>query len=265
MTMPLPRVRQLVLAALELKEAEDTLCSVLEVEVGFRDDLSGFGLENIVIPIGDTFLEVVSPITNPPEKSAAGRHIARCGGDCGYMVIIQVLDFGATFNLIEAHSLRRVWDIDRENHGVHAQAAHLHPLDVPGAILSLDQMTPTDGWQWGGPHWREKVAEDGPSVELCGATFTSTDPARLAQMWNKPLGLEVKDNHGDAVITLGQTHLRFSVATKAGAVPHRLDSFQLRVRDEDAGQGILKRAKTRGLDVEKKAFTTHGVRFELIA
>ena len=44
---------------------------MLDLEVGFRDPgVELFGLRNAVIPVGDTFLEVVSPIK---EGTTAGR------------------------------------------------------------------------------------------------------------------------------------------------------------------------------------------------
>jgi len=42
-----------------------------------------------------------------------------------------------------------VWDTERPD----AVDVHLHPLDVPGALVAVDTMNPTDSWRWGGPEW----------------------------------------------------------------------------------------------------------------
>ena len=58
------RLRQLALAAHDLEPTLEALCDVLGIEVGFRDPgVGAFGLANGVMPVGDTFLEVVSPET----------------------------------------------------------------------------------------------------------------------------------------------------------------------------------------------------------
>ena len=57
------RIRQIVLAARELDPTVDALQAVLGVGAAFRDPgVAEFGLDNAVMPIGDQFLEVVSPL-----------------------------------------------------------------------------------------------------------------------------------------------------------------------------------------------------------
>lgn len=81
------RLRQVVLASTDLALTVDLLSDVLGVEVGFRDPhVSMFGLENAVFPIGETFLEVCSPVS---DDAALKRWIERRGGDSGYMLIVQ--------------------------------------------------------------------------------------------------------------------------------------------------------------------------------
>src|SRR4051812_12187086 len=92
--MALPRLRQAVVAAVDL----DSTCSAIEQDLGgrtpFHDEGVGhFGLHNAVYALGDTFLEVVSPTQ---DDTAAGRQIARAGGDCGYMCMFEVADEQAT-------------------------------------------------------------------------------------------------------------------------------------------------------------------------
>ena len=54
------RLRQVALVARKLGTAVEEIREVLGIEVGFADPGVGvFGLENAVLPVGDTFLEVV--------------------------------------------------------------------------------------------------------------------------------------------------------------------------------------------------------------
>ena len=147
------RIRQLVLVAGQRDSVVDDLCSLFEIEVAFYDPgIIHFGLENAVIPVGDTFLEVVSPIQ---EETTAGRYLERRNGNGGYMVIVQTEDLKSEKARVEAEGIGIVWNADREEEGIHAQAIHLHPRDVGGAILSIDSMTPPKAWLWQVPHGKK--------------------------------------------------------------------------------------------------------------
>src|SRR5262245_66578243 len=81
------RLRQVALVAAELEPAVDSLCDVLGLEVAYHDPgVEVFGLRNAVMPVGDTFLEVVAP---DRPGTTAGRLLDQRGGDGGYMVIVR--------------------------------------------------------------------------------------------------------------------------------------------------------------------------------
>src|SRR4029453_17258133 len=81
------RLRQVVIAARDLETTVGHLTAVLGIAVSFRDPgVAEFGLVNSVMPVGDTFLEVVSPVA---ASAPARRFIDRRGGDGGYMVMLQ--------------------------------------------------------------------------------------------------------------------------------------------------------------------------------
>ena len=81
------RIRQLVIVCEDRDSVVNELCSLFQIEVAFYDPgIIHFGLENAVLPVGDTFLEVVSPVK---ENTTAGRYLKKRKGDGGYMVIIQ--------------------------------------------------------------------------------------------------------------------------------------------------------------------------------
>lgn len=71
------KLRQIPLVAEDLPAVKDIIFEVLGLEEAFVDEGVGqFGLHNIVMRIGDTYLEVVSPLQ---EGTTAGRLLDRRG------------------------------------------------------------------------------------------------------------------------------------------------------------------------------------------
>jgi len=180
--MALPRLRQAVVAAIDLDET----CAAIERKLGgrapFHDEGVGhFGLRNAVYALGDTFLEVVSPIR---DETAAGRQIARAGGDCGYMCMFELADEQATRARIADAGARLVHDHSHPD----IVDLHLHPKDVPGAIVALDITNPVGSWRWGGPAWTAMIPDHAPGG-LRGLTVAAHDPEKLALIWAQLLGV----------------------------------------------------------------------------
>jgi hypothetical protein len=136
-----------------------------------------FGLRNAVFALGDTFLEVVSPVAG---DTAAGRLIERRGGDCGYMLMFQVEDLAERRAQVRELGVREVFEVSLED----IAEVHLHPRDIRGAIVSLSQPNPPTGWRWGGPDWESRAAR----VRLAGATVEVADPEATGQRWERILG-----------------------------------------------------------------------------
>jgi hypothetical protein len=178
------RLRQIALAASDLGATVEALVDVLGIEVAFRDPgVAVFGLENAVMPIGETFLEVVSPVR---ADATARRWIAKRGGDAGYMAIFQCSDLGALAT--EAARAKDagaavVWE------GEHAggRTAHFHPREL-GAIVSFDGMPSWEEWVWAGPSWRDHVHTK-TATAIAGAELAGPDPESLARRWGRLLGL----------------------------------------------------------------------------
>src|SRR5437588_1233618 len=149
---PLPRLRQAVLAARDLDAVADQLRRTLGLQEPYADPgVEYFGLRNAVFALGDTFLEVVSPIR---PDTAAGRLIERRGGDCGYMLMFQVEDLAAARERARAEGIREVFEVSLED----MSEVHLHPADMRGAIVSLSRPEPPESWRWGGPGWQDRSA-----------------------------------------------------------------------------------------------------------
>jgi hypothetical protein len=182
--MPLPRLRQVVLAAEDLSAT----CAAIERSLGAHDPfhdpgVGHFGLANAVYTIGDTFLEVVSPVTG---GTAAGRYMQRRGGDAGYMVMFEDGDEGALRSRLKSLDVRLVHDHSHRD----IVDLHLHPKDVPGAIVAVNVCTPEGSWRWGGPVWAGAIPDHDPGGVI-GLAVAAEDPAALATRWADVLGLDV--------------------------------------------------------------------------
>jgi len=176
----------------------------LGVERCFRDPgVAVFGLHNVLFPIGDTFLEIVSPTE---AGTTAGRQLERRQGDGGYMVILQTDDLEATRALATDADVRIVF----EAVGGGIVGLHFHPRDVGGAILSIDQPDEPAEWHWAGPVWRDHVRTDVVS-EIVEVTIQAEDPAAMAARWAAVIGASV--DGGSTSIALDRGVIRFVPVT----------------------------------------------------
>lgn len=168
--------------ASDLDSVVDTLCDELGLRVCFRDPGVGeFGLVNALMVIGDQFLEVVAPAT---EGTTAGRLLERRGGDGGYMVLFEVDDLDERMAAVSAAGVRTVWSADLPT----IRGRHLHPRDVGGAIVSLDEPSPAGSWTWGGPNWTTH-AETSVVSSIAGVSIAAVDPAAMQSRWRE-LGID---------------------------------------------------------------------------
>ena len=175
---PVPRLRQAVLAARDLQRAIERLAEELGLSEPYRDPaVAHFGLANAVFAIGDTFLEVVSPVDpeNPAARTAV-RQLERSGADpCGYMAMLQVDDLGAARQRARAAGVREVFEIELDD----MAEVHLHPGDMRGAIVSLSEPDPPESWRWGGPGWNGRTV----AGEVVGVVVAVDDPDAVSERW----------------------------------------------------------------------------------
>jgi hypothetical protein len=177
------RLRQAVLVAAALDPVVAQLRSELGLGEPFVDPGVGlFGLRNAVMALGDCFLEVVSPVAG---ATAAGRYLERRGGDCGYMLMFDVPDVRSARDRAAALGVRSVWEVDLPD----ISATHLHPADMAGAIVSIDQPRPPGSWRWAGPAWTGTAGLPAAGG-LSGAAVAVTDPTAAAERWARILGVD---------------------------------------------------------------------------
>ena len=245
------RLRQIALVGQDLDAAKADIVDVLGLGGDYADPGVGkYGLHNAVWPIGDTFLEVVSP---QQDGTTAGRLIEKRGGDGGYMVILQCDDLAQARARVAAEGVRVVDQFD----GKGVAFTHLHPRDVGAAILSIDHMEPKERWEWGGPDWRENVRTE-TSTGIVGAELQGDDPGAMAVRWAGVLGLPAEPQGEGWRIGLEGGELRF--VKPADGRGEGLGCFDVAVRDPEA---VRARAHARGRLDNEGRLTLCGTRVRL--
>ena len=241
-------IRQLVIVAKERDKVVENLCDLFQIKVAFHDPgIIHFGLENALLPIGNTFLEVISPVE---ENTTAGRFLDRRGGDGGYMVIVQVDDFNLSRKAVENAGI----DVVFESEDPKARAVHLHPKQLGGAILSLDYMDPPESWKWAGDNWSEEV--DTTLVEsISGVQVQSSDPNEMKRKWQSVLS--VNTEIAKSIINLDNTIIEFTEDVDGRG--NGVSAFQIKVNDKDE---INRRAQKMNLLINNQ-IEVGGVKFLL--
>ncbi len=245
------RIRQIALVAADLEPALADLRAVLDLGEAFADPgVGAFGLHNGVLPVGEQFLEVVSPVE---DGTTAGRYLARRGGDGGYMVIFQTRDLAARRRHFAARGVRTAWEIELDD----ISTVHLHPRDTGGALVSVDEARPWESWRWGGPGWRERVRTSRVRG-IAGIELQSPDPHALAARWSDVFRFVRQDDSLRFTLEDGAT-IEFCEARDERG--EGLRSVLLHANDREAA---TRAARERGLAVDEDAVTIAGLRFRLV-
>jgi len=177
-----PRLRQVALVATDCGRVAAALHAAFGWDDPFHDPgVDSFGLTNAVFTVGDTFVEVVAPVR---PGTTAGRYLERRGGDSGYMAIFQVPDLAVARQRVTAAGVRVVRTADLGD----VAGTHLHPKDVPGALVSIDWADPPESWRWAGPAWTGTAPSHSPGG-IAGVTVEVDDPGLAAARWAEVLGL----------------------------------------------------------------------------
>jgi len=221
-------IRQIALVARDMDAVVSELCEALGVEVCFNDTgVAEFGLQNALMAIGNTFLEVVSPTR---EGTTAGRLLERRHGDGGYMVLLQTQQLAADKQRMEQLGVRLVWQVDLDD----IAAVHLHPKDIGGAIVSFDQPTDPASWRWAGPNWQQ-LRGAGLVDRIVAAEIQAESPRIMAGRWAEVLDASASEL-GDGVhrVQLDEGEMRF-VSLRDGR-GEGLSGFDVRATGASVGR-----------------------------
>ncbi|MDX1581730.1 MAG: VOC family protein [Alphaproteobacteria bacterium] len=249
------RLRQLALVARELAPVEEALLGVFGLKVAHRDPaVAKFGLENIVVPVGDQFIEIVAPIE---PGTTAERYLDRRGGDGGYMVILQCTDPKGRNARAEELGIREVFRIDRADY----DGLQLHPRDTGGSFLEIDYTDgfdePDSPWYPAGKGWQSAKSTAVVSG-LAAAVLQSPEPRALAQRWAAILDHPLREDAGAFTLKLAQGEIRFT--QQADSRGEGLSGIDIKVNDR---AHVQREAAARGLVIENSQLSLCGVRFNL--
>lgn len=184
------RLRQVAVVAAELDPVLDQLRDELGLEVAHRDpSVASFGLVNAVLPVGNQFIEVVSPTR---DGTAAGRQLDRMGGDGGYMVICQTDDQAGFRERASSAGVRTAFEFTDDDG---YQGWQLHPGDTGGSFLEIDVQPPGDDdpWMPAGAGWQHAVRTDVVDG-IVAVELEVPDPDATAGRWRELLGREHFDD-----------------------------------------------------------------------
>ena len=93
------------------------------------------------------------------------------------MVIVQLDDLDAQRERMADLDVRIAFEASTTG----LKGLHLHPADVGGAILSLDEADPPESWSWAGPDWAYH-SSDAVSA-MTAVEIQADDPGALAGRW----------------------------------------------------------------------------------
>lgn len=254
------RLRQICLVAHDIGKVVDDLCDVFAIEVCHRDpNVAHFGLVNALMPVGTSFIEVVSPKV-PGSSTAAGRYLDRRGGDGGYMVINDCDDVGVYRDRAAVLGIRAVED---RSYAGKADLLQLHPRDTGGAILEFDHHVggeSLDGsYHWAGSEWHQHVRTSRVH-SIRAVVLQSDDAPSLAERWGTIFKRDVREHGSTLEIALDNALVRFVPPMNARG--EGICSIEIGVSDRAA---IVRSAKARGLcvTVATESIDLCGVSFRL--
>lgn len=247
------RLRQVCLVAPHLEPVVSDLAAIFGLDVCYRDPHVGkYGLENALLPVDTTLLEVVAPFQ---DGTAAGRFLHRTGNRGGYMAIFACADPDERGRHAGTLGVRTANVIDHPPyHGV-----QLHPRDCRAAFIEFNHTEGSDNiggpYPPAGPNWQSSIRTD-VTQALLGVELQSPDPAGLARHWSAIIGapVSVADN-GDPEIVLVNGRIRF-----VKGADELMTGVMMQVRDVDA---VLSAAKTKGHAIEGRSLLLGGVAFRL--
>lgn len=252
--MAAPRLRQVCLVAPELAPVEADLAAILDLRPVHRDpNLAVYGLENVILPVGQRFIEIVAPIE---ANTAAGRFLDSSGGRGGYMAIFDCSDPEAR----AAHAERLgIPVVNRLAHETYT-GRQLHPRHCRAAMIEFNHTeggADPHGPYWpAGPHWRDAPAST-VTRRLAGIDLHTPVPEDLALHWSRILRTDWEALDDGFRLDAVGADLRFRFDENPREC---LGALRLTVAEPDAA---LRRAADRGHPVSADFFHLAGVQWRL--
>lgn len=250
------RLRQICLVVRDLAAVERDFTEVFGLSPCHRDPHIGqFGLHNVLLPVGTSFFEIVSPVV---DGTAAGRYLRRRQGDGGYMAIFDGDDLYGWRGHMSALGVREAAFLDFDGFN----SVQMHPKDTGGPLLEINHTVggadlhgayfpAGDGWQ---DHVRTERVCGISAVEI-----QADEPEGLASRWAALLRREGPVQDGESWrVAVDNAIIRFVHARDGRG--EGLGGVDLEVADCAA---VLDAAASLRLQISDDAIVIGGLRCRL--
>jgi len=179
MTKHLRALRQVALITRDLEESLRFWTGLLDLEECYRDDLSAFGLSNVLMPIGDGFLEVLQ-VEDP--GSAGARFLERRGEGL-YMTIFEGTDAASLLGDLAEQDVPIAW----QHESPHYVSIHLHPKAMGRVLYSIEHPKQPGEWPPAGFDWRRHVRTN-VVRRIVGVGLLTANADEDAGRWHRLFG-----------------------------------------------------------------------------
>jgi hypothetical protein len=224
-------LRQVGFATLDHDAAVQTAIKLFELGSSFDDPLLEVRqLADFTAPIGPyTYVEVLAPTT---EDHSVARWLRKVGDASGWVLSTQVPSLAGVRERAAEHNVR----VAVETHALGHDIIQLHPKDVGGVLLELDEFLPRSGWFW----------DDMPAAIAAQASRTTKadnivavdvavdEPVAMAALWAAIIGIDPPVATGDgAAISFTSRTIRFVPSTGR----HGIVAVDVHATDREYGPG----------------------------
>ena len=200
----LERLRQVAFMVRDLKEGHDLYRRTLGMESCFSEDLSQFGLKNLVLPAGEgTFVELLQPTD---ADTPGGRFLER-RGEAPYLLIFESKKYDQLINHLKSLGVR----ITSETKEGGQRSAFIHPSSANGAFLEVIEAAQSDNpWPAAGPDW-QKIERRPKTRRLRQVAVLVRDLDQAIARWGGMFGLKATSR-----FEVSFTNLEIAVMPLAG-------------------------------------------------
>jgi hypothetical protein len=247
------RLRQICLVSKSLRPVVADIEFIMGLQVCYNDPNVGrYGLENALMPVSTTFLEVVAPVR---DGTSAGRFLEKSQGHGGYMICFSASDTERRRDYVRSIGIRIANIIDRNG----MYDIQLHPKDCRVSFIDFGYTHGSDEIMGphaaAGPNWQRAIRTD-TTQALIGLEIESPDPASLARHMAKIIEVPVDSENGSPQLTFDNCRFSYMRGPSDG-----LGGLLFQVTDASR---VLGRARDRGYDTTGDCFHIAGVRFRPI-
>jgi methylmalonyl-CoA/ethylmalonyl-CoA epimerase len=182
MTVLLDRLRQVALMVQDLEEGRELYRQTLGMEACYSEDLSQYGLVNLVLPAGNgTFVELLQPAS---PQSAGTRFLER-RGEGPYLLIFETKQYDRLIDQLKSLEVRITSETREENQ----RSAFIHPSATNGAFVEIIEVSSgSNPWPAAGPEWQTPTQHP-LTRQLRQVAVLVRDLDQATQHWEEMFGL----------------------------------------------------------------------------